>query len=266
MLMLPAQVQEVPAPPKVFGLPGGLRVRSGSLRPAVFDRETFEVRSPDGRELGKVELEGRITRFSVESAGTPMGALSILERLKPHLEGQGWVWRYEDRGVGQLRTSAGDCWVRMQAQPRGEVSVVLLEPGGARALAFAKPGAVPELPKGPEDFPYLGPWPGARLVESKPGEGPVAVDLGGGKQILVRINHIEKLYVLDAPPSSVEFLNAYAEALKKNGWDIEGRFMGRPTRLQVLYQKEGRDIRATISLWDEGQSILVADVGAQRPR
>lgn len=267
LLLVPAQVAApqaaaVPA----FPLPPALRIRPGSLKISPYDREVFEVRSPDGKDLGRAEMDGRVSRFSVDSSQGPMGTLSLMDHLKPWMEAQGWVWRYAERGVAQLKTLKGECWVRIQALPRGEISVTLLEPGGPRKLSMAKPGKVPELPRGNEDFPYLAPWPGARLASSKVLENPVPVDLGDGKQLLVRVNWIEKTYALDPVPTSFEFLEAYAAALEAQGWEIEGKFKGRPSQLQAFYAKDGRDIRATLSLWEQGMAISVADVGAQRPR
>jgi len=266
MLIPPAQVQELPTPPPGVDLPATLAWKPGSLELWPFDDERFEVRST--REKGPVyiTIDGRVWRFALVSAEGRMGYLTLVQRLKAALETAGWVWQVEEKGVARREIGGQDLWLRFFSGGSGELKVVVVERREARALVLARPGNVSERPKAQEDFPYLPPWPGSKIVRCVDTPNPVAVELAEGKPALVTVNFIEKEYELAAPVSAHEFLTVYSKALMNAGWEIEGRFRGKLIQIQATYAHDGRDIRATLRLVGDAMAISVADVGAQRPK
>lgn len=266
LLIPPAQVQDVPAPPPGLNLPPTLAWKPGSLELWPFDDERIEVRST--REKGPVFLtiEGRVWRFSLVSAEGRVGYLTLVQRLKAALQAAGWVWQLEERGVARREVGGQDLWLCFAPAGSGELRMVVVERREPRSIVLARPGRVPELPKPEEDFPYLPPWPGSKIARCTDAPNPVAVELEPGKPGFVKVNFIEKEYDLAAPVSAHEFLTVYSKALLNAGWEIEGRFRGNLIQIQAIYNRDGRDLRATLRLLGDAMAIAVADVGAQRPR
>jgi hypothetical protein len=141
--------------------------------------------------------------------------------------------------------------------------MVLVERGEPRVLDLPLPGLQSELPKGQEDFPYLPPWPGAKLIASNVSRAPVDVKLEDGTEHILMVNFIDKEYSLSKPPSDYEFLVVYREALERAGWVLEGTLRGGITQIQATYNRRGRDLRATLRLLGDAMGISAADVGAQ---
>lgn len=265
----PALVQPAPAgaslPP---GFPGlvGLEVKPKSLEASEFDQEVFEFRNPANATLLKIPAEGRTWRFILRSDGPRVGALTLLERLKPLMEGAGWTWTWVERGIARKEGAGGDAWFRAVAGASGEIRCVLVEKAPAPHLELLPPGAEPEQPAPQADFPYLAPWPGATLTASAPSRSPVGLVMPDGSQTMALVNWIEKEYQLARPISAHAFLTAYKDALKRAGWEIEGSHKGTLLELQAFYQQKGRDIRVVLRLGGDAMGIAVADVGAQLPK
>lgn len=272
LLMSAAFVQApfVPAPaaplPAAFQVPEGLRIKTESLAFQGFDQEHFDVRGTLAQGPLRVPVEGRVWRFNLESSGPRVGAIRLMQMLRPHLESTGWVWQWAERGVARRPVEGQDLWLRVASGASGELKVVLAEPGPPPVLVLQKPGTGVEFPKPDGDFSYLAPWPGARLVSSAPSQAPVAVMMPDGRAGFALVNFIEKEYALPERISAHAFLTVYRRALEVAGWDIEGNFKGVMIQLQATYQKDGRDLRATLRLVEDAMAISVADVGAQRPR
>ena len=189
-----------------------------------------------------------------------------MARYKPVLEEAGWTWEWMERGIARRVAAEAESWMRMTAAGGGELKIVLVEKGLPKALTLPLPGPTPELPKGSEDFPYLPPWPGAKIVGSAVSQAPVGLKLPDGKETLGMVNFIDKEYQLSEAPSATEFLASYRAALEKAGWEIEGAMRGTIPQLQANYNKKGRDIRVTLRLSGDSLGISVADVGAQVPQ
>ncbi len=265
LLMVAAQ-PGAPALPSVFPIPPGLRIKEGSLAVQPFDLETFEVRLSAQQGPVRVPVEGRVWRFKLEGDGVRQGALRLLQTLRPALEAAGWQWQWAERGVARLNLEDRSLWVRLSAGATGEVAVVLAEPAPPPVLELRRPGPTVEYPKPDGDFPYLTPWPGARLVRSEPTQAPVATTVAEGREGFVLVTFIEKEYVLSEPLSPHAFLTVYRKALETAGWEIDGNYKGILVQLQASYQREGRDLRAILRLAGDALAISVADIGAQRPR
>lgn len=266
ILCLSALIQTDSSQPPGFPVVDGLRIKPGSVEERAFDQEAFEIKPVQGRAPVRVEVQGRTWRFSVEAAQGRLGILALQERLEPALLRSGWVWQWAERGVARLDAKDKECWLRVKPGISGELQVTLIQRGEPMIMILQPPGQVPELPKPTEDFPYLRPWPGAKLVTCAVTQSPVATDLGEGRQGFVTVNFIEKEYELAKPPSAHEFTMVYRKALENAGWQIEGNFKGTLIQLQAVYLRNGREVQATLRLSGNAMAISVADIGAQRPK
>lgn len=250
--------------PTYFPLPPGTEIKAGNREAWSFDRELFDLLNPTTHGLLKLPVQGRTWRFVLHSTdGRPMGASALLASFKPGLLAAGWVWQWESRGIAKRLEGETESWLRIAPMGGGELKVVLVEKAAPRVLVLPIPGPTPELPSGKEDFPYLLPWPGAKLVASAVSQAPVGLKLPGGKETIAMVNFIDKEYHLSEAPAAAEFLASYRAALEKAGWEIEGALRGSVPQIQANYFKSGRDIRATLRLSGDALGISVADVGAQ---
>lgn len=259
-----AQTPSTVALPAYFPVPHGMEVKEGNREAWSYDQESFDLRNPANLGLVKVPIQGRTWRFILRSTeARPIGALSLLARYKPMLEEAGWTWQWEERGIAKRVAGEAESWLRIAPVGGGELKVVLVEKGAPRVLVLQAPGSIPELPTGKEAFPYLTPWPGAKLIGSAVSQAPVGFKLPDGKETLAMVNFIDKEYQLSETPAKAEFLASYRAALEKAGWEIEGSLRGSVPQIQANYSRSGRDIRATLRLSGDALGISVADVGAQ---
>lgn len=267
-LAVPAQIQEAPALPPGFTLPQGLQVKPGTFQALSYDLEVFEVRPSLEQPPMRIPVKGRTWRFMVEAAGVRAGIFSLQQLLKPALVSAGWVWQWEQRGVARRNQGGQDAWIKVSPSGGSALQLVLVQPGVPRTLTLDKPGPQPEMPPQEGDFPYLTPWPGAKLVASTPPMPgpPVATDLGGGRQGFIGVNWVEKHYVIPDPPSPYEFAVAYRTALEAAGWEILGDSHGTQAQLQAVYAKEGREIQIVLRLVEDTMAVSVADIGAQKTK
>ena len=250
--------------PTYFPLMTGMEVKAGNREEWSYDQESFDLRNPATLGFVKVPVQGRTWRFFLHSTEVrPIGAMSLMARYKPILEEAGWTWQWEERGIAKRVAGESESWLRITPSGGGELKVVLVEKGAPRTLVLPIPGLIPELPTGKEDFPYLPPWPGAKLVASAVSQAPVGLKLPDGKEAIAMVNFIDKEYQLAEPPAVAEFLAAYRVALEKAGWEIEGSLRGSVPQIQANYNKSGRDIRATLRLSGDALGLSVGDVGAQ---
>ncbi|MBI4912440.1 MAG: hypothetical protein HY823_06860 [Acidobacteria bacterium] len=246
-------------PPDGFP-PAGLEVKPGSGQYQPFDRDDFASPGAAASDF----QGGRTWRMILRAGdGRPIGVLKLLERLRGALVAQGWTWEGRELVVARLASRTPPLFLKAQAAGSGELRVVLLEKGDARKLVLPEPGPKPELPLGQEDFPYLPPWPGARISGSAVSRTPVDVKLPGGGERIVMVNWIDKEYALPEPLSTAEFLATYTAALERAGWVIEGSTRLPSAQIQASYIYKGRDLRATLRLSGDALGISVADVGAQ---
>ena len=249
--------------PPVLQVPEGLELKPGSIQFVAFDRETFDVPGPKPGTGVKVPVEGPTWRFALRSSeGRPLGALTLGERLRGGLD-SAWVWEWPERLVAKRTFEGREYWLRGQPGGSGEMRLAVVERGQPRTLDLTEPSLQPELPKGPEDFPYLPPWPGAKLIGSAVSRSPVDAKFPDGAEQIVLLNWIDKEYALAKPPSAHEFMVVYRTALLRAGWEIEGALQGGTTQIQATYRRRGRDLRATLRLMGDAMGISVADAGAQ---
>ena len=168
---------QAPTPPSglpaFFPIPPGMEVKAANREAWSYDQEIFDLHNPTTFGLVKVPIQGRTWRFILRSTEPrPIGALTLLARYKPLLEEAGWTWQWEERGTAKRLVGESECWLRITPAGGGELKVVLVEKGLPRVLILPVPGPIPELPTGKEDFPYLPPWPGAKLVGSAVSQAP----------------------------------------------------------------------------------------------
>jgi hypothetical protein len=261
-ILIVAALQAQELPPELE-IPAGLELRPGSVQFSTFDRDTFELPSPKGGLPLRLPVEGKVWRLALRSnEGRPLGALTLSERLRNGMD-PAWTWEWKERLVASRRIGERVLWLRASPGATGELRVTMVEKGLPRNMDLPEPALLPEQPKGPEDFPYLPPWPGAKLRASAVSQSPVDAKFQGGTERIVLLNWIDKEYVLPRPPSPHEFLVVYRAALLRAGWEIEGSLQGGTTQIQATYRRRGRDIRTTLRLMGDAMGISVSDAGAQ---
>lgn len=261
-VLLSSVLQAQDLPPG-FGVPPGLEARPGSLEAWAFDREFFEVTGSKEGAVVRLPIEGRTWRLVLRSGdGRPLGALTLGERLRAGLD-PAWTWDSPERLVARRTLEGRELWLRGAPGASGEIRVAVVEKGLPRAFDLPEPALLPEFPKGSEDFPYLPPWPGAKLSASAVSRSPVDAKLPDGSERILLLNWIDKEYDLPQPPSPHEFLVVYRGALQRAGWEIEGALQGGTPQIQAAYRRRGRDLRATLRLLGRALGISVADAGAQ---
>ncbi len=250
--------------PPGLKLPSSLCIKDEGRAYYHFDEEGFDVRGEGLAAPVRVKVEGRTWRFSVGACQGRQGISGLIQAMYQGLEQSGWQWKWQERGVARQEVDGRECWLKVQPSTSSELGVVLIERGQVRPLKMNAPGATPELPKNEENFPYLTPWPGSRFLDCKVRRGPVPAVLADGQQRMIGVYFVDKYYALSERISAHEFLGAYRKSLEDSGWEIEGAFKGDRIYLQAIYLKQGRDIRATVTLLEGAMSISVTDVGAQK--
>ena len=144
----------------------------------------------------------------------------------------------------------------------------------AQALPFPAPASTPEAVDDTQDFPYLPPLPGARLIahqahqraartRSRPREDDEAVLAGQ--------SYVKKTYERPGSITPVVFITAYRDALFAAGWRLidvtkleEIAVQPETVNVAAHYAREDRNIYARLSQEPGGPyQINVADVGAE---
>jgi outer membrane protein OmpA-like peptidoglycan-associated protein len=139
-------------------------------------------------------------------------------------------------------------------------SVAIIEPAThARALVLKAPAATPEKLSDTQDFPYITPLTGAKLLNTRHDDGPLNVAKADAEPQLVGTGTMSKLYEGPLNVSALDFTTSYETAFKSAGWTIAENTGGTVT---AHYAKNGRELWARV--YQEGADrwdVVVADVG-----
>jgi outer membrane protein OmpA-like peptidoglycan-associated protein len=123
-----------------------------------------------------------------------------------------------------------------------------------------------------EDFPYLPPPPGARLIETLRVRGPLELRpaTAGDEAVLAGAEYVRKSYAPMPAPPAPPFLVTYRDALFTSGWkliDVMKIDVTAPpgnVDLSAHYREQGRNLYARLTLESGGTyRFSVADVGAE---
>jgi outer membrane protein OmpA-like peptidoglycan-associated protein len=139
--------------------------------------------------------------------------------------------------------------------------------------AFPLPAGHPETVGGAQDFPYLPPLPGARLIQSSRIEGPLELKAATAddEAVLAGMSFVQKMYAPARQVTSMPFVVHYRDALYASGWKLidvpklgEKPSPPETSNVAAHYTMAGRNLYARVSLDPDGtQRIHVADVGAE---
>ena len=147
-------------------------------------------------------------------------------------------------------------------------SVEIVETAGATlAITLVPPAAVPEAFREQDDFPYLKPLPGARRADSAPVPNPEPLDVttpSDTQPHLVGSGYSTKNYQGPAGLSNLAFVQAYAAALEKAGWQVLQKSEGLSQGGGIIvahYDRNGRELWAKLGVGGTEWSAAVADVG-----
>ena len=139
-------------------------------------------------------------------------------------------------------------------------------------LTFPLPATQPETIGDSEDFPFLPPLQGARLVQSSRVSGPLELKsaTAEGEAVLAGVSYVKKSYERTADISSMRFIGSYRDALFAAGWKlVDVTKLGETSAPETVtvsahFMTNGRNIYARATMEPDGPyEINVADVGAE---
>ena len=149
------------------------------------------------------------------------------------------------------------------------IALLLAQP---QPIMFPAPAAQPEKISNTQDFPFLPPLAGARLIQSSRVSSPLELKsaTADDEAVLAGMSHIKKSYERTSAISSTRFISGYRDALFAAGWKlIDVTKLADPTVQETVtvsahYLENGRNIYARVSQEPDGPyEINVADVGAE---
>lgn len=140
-------------------------------------------------------------------------------------------------------------------------------------LVFPAPSAQPETVGVRDDYPFLPPLSGARLIQTSRIALPLELESATEDQeaVLAGMTHVKKSYERTSAISSARFVSTYRDALLAAGWKLidvteiaEPVIQPETVTVSAHYRDHGRNLYARVSLEPDGPyEINVADVGAE---
>jgi OOP family OmpA-OmpF porin len=138
---------------------------------------------------------------------------------------------------------------------------------------FPLPAGHPETVGGAQDFPYLPPLPGGRLIETQYVDGPLELKpaTADDEAVLAGRSYARKIYDRSTYISAIGFVASYRDALFASGWKLVDvtkldavQTLPETVTVAAHYMSNGRNIYARLSQGPDGPyQISVADVGAE---
>lgn len=144
---------------------------------------------------------------------------------------------------------------------------------GAQALPFPAPANAPEVVSDTQDFPYLPPLPGARLIDTRRINEPLELKQANedNEAVLAGQSYVRKIYERPGNITAVVFITSYRDALFASGWRLidvtkldEIAIQPETVNVAAHYVANGRHIYARLTQEPGAPyEINVADVGAE---
>jgi len=138
---------------------------------------------------------------------------------------------------------------------------------------FPPPAPRPEAVGVREDYPFLPPLSGARLIQTSRVALPLELEsaTSDDEAVLAGMTHSKKSYQRTTAISSSRFVSTYRDALFAAGWKLidvtkltESAIQPETVTVSAHYRENGRNVYARVSLEPDGPyEINVADVGAE---
>lgn len=188
--------------------------------------------------------------------------------LKAQLLASGWQVVHEQGPgggmFGTVHTNANgvDAWINFDTTQAPAVGLEVVEVAPVPVtLTLAAPAATPEkVVPGKGDFPYLTPFPGAKLTGGKHDPAPLLVSRTPSEPAeVVAPATTTKSYTHPAGLSNVEWIAVYHAALTKAGWTIIRESHSADAQIIAHYGEHGRNIWAVLHLNYGDMSFTVGD-------
>ena len=150
------------------------------------------------------------------------------------------------------------------------IAVAVAQP---QPLTFPPPSAAPEVIAATQDFPFVPPLSGARLLQTSRVDAALELKsaTADDEAVLAGMHYIKKSYQRTSDISSARFVTSYRDALFAAGWKLidvtkldEKMLQQETVTVAAHYMSNGRNIYARVTQEPDGPyEISVADVGAE---
>jgi len=139
-------------------------------------------------------------------------------------------------------------------------------------LTFPQPATEPGTIGDTEDFQFVPPLQGARLVQTSRVSGPLELKSAsaGDEAVLAGVSYVKKSYQRTTDISSMRFVSSYRDALFAAGWKLvdvtklDETSAPETVTVSAHFMSNGRNIYARVTMEPDGPyEINVADVGAE---
>lgn len=245
-----------PALPPQFHVPSGFAVTG--LHFQQFGTARFDY--PVSGKTEHVDVEGHVWEFWLGSDVRPVADPGVTgARIAAALEHDGWSVLRRDVVVAKN----GDTWLSGYGNS-GSFKVTIVERTPLpRPVILTPPGTTVESVPDDGDFPWFARFPGAKLKSTKHGDRAIDITAPHAKETSFSGLTITKYYDTPADVSSYEFVSTYRRALSTAGWTIVREAIGGDGVVLAHYAKNGRDLWLYTHIQGSGQSVSVADSGAE---
>ena len=247
-------------------LPDGMTLPAGfalvDKQTKTFDYFHVEVGYLQGGVMRHEDKAGKTWLIYAKLATPNKSGDDTAATIRAWVKAAGWELLTQNQPIVAKRDAKGkEQWLHA-TMSSGEASITVVEVSPPpHVLALAPPAKVVEKVGDAEDFPYLGTYPGAKLVKSTLDNGRhFDVTASGAKsEQLAGPPVMVKEYSLPVELSAFERMVVYRDALAKAGWSIIRAQNGSDSLVVAHYGKDGRDLFAYL----HDGTFQVADVGAQ---
>jgi OOP family OmpA-OmpF porin len=152
-------------------------------------------------------------------------------------------------------------------------AVLALVTAQPQPIVFPQPAALPETVADAQDFPFLPPLAGARLIRTTRIDGALELKsaTADAEAVLAGMTYTKKNYQRTTAISSSRFIASYRDALFAAGWKLvdvtkldEKSLQPETVTVSAHYMSNGRNVYARVTQEPDGPyEINVADVGAE---
>ena len=150
------------------------------------------------------------------------------------------------------------------------IALVTAQP---QPIVSPPPATIPETVGTGQDFPFLPPLAGARILQTSRVDGPLELKsaTADDEAVLAGMAYTKKSYQRTSAISSIRFISSYRDALFAAGWKLidvtkldEAALQPETVTVSAHYMANGRNIYARVTQEPDGPyEINVADVGAE---
>jgi OOP family OmpA-OmpF porin len=188
--------------------------------------------------------------------------------FKAQLVAAGWQVVHEqgpgggEFGTVHLGANGVDAWINFDTTDAPKIVLEVVEVAPLPVtLTLAQPAATPEqVVPAKGDFPYLAPFPGAKLKGGGHNAAPLFVSRAPSEpEEVVAPASTTKSYDHPAGLSNIEWITAYHDALTKAGWSIIRETHSADAQIITHYGEHGRNIWAVLHLNNGEMSFTVGD-------